>query len=284
MARIGDLLHAGPTLSFEFGPPRTDEQARRLEKVLHELQPLHPSFVSVTYGAGGTTRQATREIVEHIHRDTDMTVMPHLTCVAQRHGDIHGLLHGYADAGIENVLALAGDAPNDGQAHESDFTYAVELIEMAREVSDFSIGVSAFPEGHPRSPDLDSDRFHLAAKLALADFGITQFFFDTAPYFRMRDQLAALGVDKPVLPGVMMFSNVEGVRRMSALNNTTIPEWLQARLDAVDGNPGDVRRLAVELAADLIEELLAGDAPGVHLYTMNFSRATREVVAQLGLR
>ena len=284
MARIGDLLAAGPTLSFEFGPPRDDEQARRLDKVLHELEPLAPSFVSVTYGAGGSTRAATREVVEHIHRDTTMTVMPHLTCVAQRHADIDGLLHGYAEVGIENVLALAGDAPNDGNTYESDFTYAAELIELARGVADFSIGVSAFPEGHPRSPDLASDRRHLAAKLELADFAMTQFCFEATPYFRMLDELAALGVDKPVLPGVMMFTNVESARRMSALNKTTVTPALNARFDAVDGKPGDVRRLAVELAATQITELLAGGAPGVHLYTMNFSRATREVVAALGLR
>jgi methylenetetrahydrofolate reductase (NADPH) len=213
-----------------------------------------------------------------------MTVMPHLTCVAQRHSDIDRLLHGYADAGIENVLALAGDAPNDGLVHESDFTYAVELIELARDVSDFSIGVSAFPEAHPRSPSIESDRRYLAAKLQLADFGITQFFFDTAPYFRMRDELAALGVDRPVLPGVMLFTNIEGARRMSSLNNTTIPPWLDERMAAADGKPGEVRRLAVEVATRLGADLLAGGAPGIHLYTMNFSRATREVVAALGLR
>ena len=284
MARISELLAAGPTLSFEFGPPRDDEGARRLEKVLHELRPLAPAFVSVTYGAGGTTRGATREIVEHIHRDLGLTVMPHLTCVAQRRDEITALVRGYADAGIENLLALAGDAPNDGQIHESDFTYAVELIDLAREAGDFAIGVSAFPEGHPRSPDLASDRRHLAAKLAMADFGMTQFFFEASHYFRMVDELAALGVDKPVVPGVMLFVNVEGARRMSSLNGTTIPASLQERFDAVDGKPGDVRRLAVEMGAALVEELLAGGAPGVHLYTMNFSRATREMVAQLGLR
>jgi methylenetetrahydrofolate reductase (NADPH) len=284
VARIGDLLRAGPTLSFEFGPPRDDEGAARLEKTLHELRPLAPSFVSVTYGAGGSTRETTREIVEHIHRDLDMIVMPHLTCVAQTHADIYGLLHGYADIGIENILALAGDVPNDGKEHTSDFAYAVELIELARNVGDFSIGVSAFPEGHPRSPTIESDRRYLAAKLALADFAITQFFFDAAPYFRLRDELDAMGVMTPVLPGVMLFTNIDGARRMSSLNNTTIPPWLDERMAAADGKPGDVRRLAVEVAGTLVAELLAGGAPGVHLYTMNFSRATRELIAAVGLR
>jgi methylenetetrahydrofolate reductase (NADPH) len=282
MTRIGDLLAAGPTHSFEFAPPRTPEAEERLEKTLIELEPLHPSFVSVTYGALGSTRDTTRRIVEHIARDTSMTPMPHLTCVAHRRDEVVSIVEGYRDAGLHNILALGGDPP-EGEVVESDFEFATDLIEVVREVGDFSIGVAAFPEGHPRSPDLATDRQHLARKLEQADFGITQFFFRAEDYFRMRDDLAALGVDKPVLPGIMAFVNVDGLRRMSAMNGTVIPDELESRLDQVAGDPPRVRELAVETSVPLIEELLAGGAPGVHLYTLNFPRAAREIWAALGL-
>jgi methylenetetrahydrofolate reductase (NADPH) len=283
VAKIGDLLRAGRTTSFEFGPPRTEEQAQRLEKVLQDLEPLSPAFVSVTYGAGGTTRTATREIVEHIHRDTSMTVMPHLTCVAQLRDEISDLVAGYRAAGIENLLALGGDPPLDGSDLPTDFTFATELIELSKEIGDFSIGVAAFPEGHPRSPDLATDRRYLAEKLRVADFGITQFFFDADDYFRMVDDLDALGVSTPVLPGVMLFVNVEGVRRMAGLNAASIPDDLQRRLDVVDGDPRAIRELAVEVSSALTTELLERGAPGVHLYTLNYARATRDLCGQLRL-
>ena len=282
--KIADLLAAGRTRSFEFAPPRTDEQQRRLEKVLDELAVLEPSFVSVTYGAGGSTRDKTREIVEHINRDTPLTVMPHLTCVAHSRDEVTEIVTGYAAAGIENILALGGDPPADGQVHPTDFTYATELIEVVRGVGDFSVGVAAFPEGHPRSTDLATDRRHLAAKLEQADFGITQFFFDADHYFRMVDDLAALGCTTPVLPGVMLFLNVEGLRRMSAMNGTHIPPTLGSRLDAVADDPPSVRAVAVDVATDLCRRLLDGGAPGLHLYTMNFSSATKELYERLELR
>jgi methylenetetrahydrofolate reductase (NADPH) len=286
VVKVGELLASGRTLSFEFSPPKTDEVARRLEKVLQELEPLGPSFVSVTYGAAGSTRDKTREIVEHIHRDTSMTVVPHLTCVAQRRDEIAALVEGYRDAGIQNLLALAGDPPLEGDGHPADFTYAYELIELARGIGDFSIGVAAIPEGHPRSPDLATDRRHLADKLALADYGITNFFFVADDYFRMVDDLAALGVTTPVLPGLMLFPerSVAGLRRMAATNNTTIPDALQEQLDQAEGDSGAVRRLLVETNAELGQALLVGGAPGLHLNTMNYSRASQELVPQLGLR
>jgi methylenetetrahydrofolate reductase (NADPH) len=225
----------------------------------------------------------TRAIVEHIHRDTSMTVLPHLTCIAQRRDEIEELVVGYRKLGVENLLALGGDPPADGLDHPSDFSYAVELIELAREVGEFAIGVAAIPEGHPRSPDLASDRRFLAAKLAVADFGITNFFFVADDYHRMLDDVAAHGVHKPVLPGIMLFTNVESVRRMATVNRTTIPDELQERLDAVDGNPADVRKLAVEVSVDLGRRLLDEGAPGLHLITMNFSQIALEVCAQLGL-
>ncbi|MGD9797129.1 MAG: methylenetetrahydrofolate reductase [Acidimicrobiia bacterium] len=283
MTKIADLLAAGPTTSFEFFPGKTEEQAQRLEKVLQRLEPIGPSFVSVTYGALGSSRAQTRAIVEHIHADTSMTVLPHLTCVAQRRDEIEELVVGYRDIGVQNLLALGGDPPADGLDHPSDFTYAVELIELARSIGDFSIGVAAIPEGHPRSPDLVSDRRHLAEKLTLADFGITNFFFVADDYLRLLDDLAALGVEKPVLPGLMLFTTVDSVRRMAAVNRTTIPDELEARLDAADGDPAAVRKVAVDVAVDLAGTLLDRGAPGLHLITMNFSQAALEVCAQLGL-
>jgi methylenetetrahydrofolate reductase (NADPH) len=283
MSRIRDILAAGPSYSLEFGPPRSPEQEERLAKTLLELEPLGPSFVSVTYGAGGSTRDATAKVVGHIHADTSMTVMPHLTCVAHTRPELVAIIEGYRDEGIENLLALGGDPPEDGTTYPSDFAYATELIELARELGDFSVGVAAFPENHPRSPDTASDRRHLADKLRLADFGITQFFFEADDYFRMVDELAALGVDTPVLPGVFAFVNVEQARRFARINGTHIPDELQRRLDLVDGKPPEVRELAVEMCTALGERLLAGGAPGLHLYTLNFSRATKDIWANLDL-
>ncbi len=283
MTRIADLLAAGPTFSLEFGPPRTEEAEQRLAKTLVEVEPLAPSFVSVTYGALGSTRDTTARIVEHIATSTSMTVMPHLTCVAHRREDLEAIVAAYRDEGIENLLCLGGDPPEDGADLPTDFLYASELIDLAKGVGDFSVGVAAFPELHPRSPDVDSDRRYLAAKLREADFGITQFFFDADHYFRMVDELAALGVETPVIPGVMAFVNVEGLRRMSSLNRAAIPAALEARLDQVDGKPSEVRELAVEVCTELGQRLLDGGAPGLHLYTLNFHRATLEIWQNLGI-
>ena len=283
MSRIADLIGAGPTYSLEFGPPRSPEQEERLDKTLLELEPLGPSFVSVTYGAGGSTRDATERVVQHIASNTSMTVMPHLTCVAHTRAQLGEIIGGYRDAGIENLLALGGDPPEDGVEYPADFTYATELIEFAKEIGDFSIGVAAFPENHPRSPDTAGDREYLAAKLRMADFAITQFFFEADHYFRMLDELAAHGVDTPVLPGVFAFVNVEQARRFSRINGATIPPELSRRMDLAEGTPSAVRELAVESCTALGERLLAGGAPGLHIYTLNFSRATKEIWANLGL-
>ena len=282
--RIADLLARGTTLSFEFGPPRSPEGRRLLERTLIELEPLRPSFVSVTYGAGGSTRETTREIVEHIHRDTSMTPMPHLTCVAHTRADIVDIVSRYRDGGLCNLLALAGDTPKEGGPFPTDFRYAVELIAMVRELGDFSIGVAAHPELHPGSRgDRAHDRRHLAAKLRQADFGITQFFFRASDYFTMVDELAALGVTKPVIPGVIPVTNVSQVERFAALAGAAFPADLAARLQAVADRPEEVRRIGVEVASALTQELLDGGAPGIHFYTMNSSRATTEIYANLGL-
>jgi methylenetetrahydrofolate reductase (NADPH) len=283
-AQVHELLAAGQTLSFEFGPPRTEQAERTLEKTLLALEPLQPSFVSVTYGAGGSTRDKTREVVEHIHRDTSMTVMPHLTCVAHIRDEIVEIVSGYRDAGMRNLLALGGDPPLEGPPPPSDFEYASELIDVVRDLGDFSVGVAAFPELHPRSAgDRVADRRHLAAKLRRADFGITQFFFKAADYWTMVDELAALGVDTPVIPGIIPVTNVSQVERFARLAGSEFPPDLAERLWAVADDPDEVRRIGVDVAIDLTRDLLEGGAPGIHFYTLNFSRATREIYAALGL-
>jgi methylenetetrahydrofolate reductase (NADPH) len=221
--------------------------------------------------------------VGHIARDTSMTPMPHLTCVAHRRHEIVDILDGYRAIGLDNILALAGDAPSDGGSGEGDFRYAIELIELVRGHGDWSIGVAAHPEGHPRSTDLGSDRRHLAAKLAAADFAVTQFFFRASDYFAMVEDLAALGVTKPVIPGVIPVTNASQVERFAQLAGADFPADLARRLTEVADRPDEVRRIGVEVACALVQELLDGGAPGIHLYTLNFSRAAKEIWATVGL-
>jgi methylenetetrahydrofolate reductase (NADPH) len=287
MARITDLLAGGRTFSFEFFPPKTDEAERQLEKALHELEPLRPSFVSVTYGAGGSTRERTRDIVLRINRDTSMTAMAHLTCAGHTRDELADIVTGYRDNGVDNILALAGDPPattGDGPAPAGDFRFASELVDLVRSLGDFSVGVAAHPELHPRSAgDRAADRDHLAAKLQLADFGITQFFFRAGDYLAMMDDLAERGVDTPVIPGIMPVTNAGQVQRFAQMAGAEFPPDLAARIEAVGDRPEEVRRVGVEVATDLCRDLLAAGAPGLHFYTLNRSTATREIYANLGL-
>ncbi len=231
MTRIADLFGDGPTVSFEFFPPKTEEGRAQLAKCVDELAAIDPTFVSVTYGAGGSTRDDTRDLVISIDRERPFPAMPHLTCIGHTRAELSGLLDDYADAGIDNILALAGDPPSDGSPATGDFTYASELVDLVRERGTFSVAVAAFPEGHPRSATLEQDRRHLASKLDAADFGITQFFFRAEDYLRMRDDLAALGCDRPVLPGIMPMLNPEVIRRFAAMNGAWFPEDLAAEVD-----------------------------------------------------
>src|SRR5581483_6727348 len=282
MAKIADLLAAGPTYSFEFMPPKTPEMLRELEKTLQQLEPLQPSFCSVTYGAGESTRSHTKDAVMHIHHDTSMVAMPHLTCVGQTRAEIRELLESYRDAGLENVLALAGDPPHDG-IDPGEFTYAVELIELAREIGEFSVGVSAFPEVHPKSPDRASDRRFLAAKLELADLGITQFFWTVDHYFRMVDELEALGCTTPVIPSVFPIVNVAGAKRFSSVNGTEFPQWLADRIDPLADEPEELRKVGVEIATDLAQQLLDRGVPALHIYTLNRPNSATTIWNNLGL-
>jgi methylenetetrahydrofolate reductase (NADPH) len=282
--RIDRLLAAGPTVSFEFFPPRTAEGDQLLRQALTELEPLRPSFVSVTYGAGGSTRQRTHDLVVDILRETTMTPMAHLTAVGHRRGELTEILARYRDAGVENVLALRGDPPRDEEGWW-ELEQAVELVHLAREVGDgqFAVGVAAHPELHPLSADRDSDRRYLAEKLAAADFGVTQFFFRVEDYLRMVDELARLGCDTPVVPGVMPVTAVGQIVRMAEMSGAAFPADLAARLYAVEDDRAEVRRIGVEVATELCQRLLEAGAPGLHFYTLNRSTATREIHANLGL-
>ena len=284
MTRIKDLLDAGRTLSFELFPPKTDEAERMLEKAVVELAELQPSYVSVTYGALGSTRERTRDVVTRINHEQAFPAMPHLTCVGHTRADIAELLDHYASNGVENILALGGDPPADGSDPGGDYEHASELVAQVREhPAGFSVGVAAHPELHPRSRDRDSDRHHLAAKLEAADFAMTQFFFSVDDYLRLVDELAELGCDKPVVPGVMPIATVAGVRRMAGMNGSAIPDVLLERLLAVEGQAEEVRKIGVEVATELSAALLAEDVPGLHLYALNRSESVRQIYANLGL-
>lgn len=283
MPRIDALLAAGRTTSFEFFPPRTDAGEATLRATLADLETLRPSFISITYGAGGSTRQRTHGLVVDVLENTSMTPMAHLTTVSHTHDEVAEILRRYKDAGVENIMALRGDAPNDDPNPFHAFANAVELVELAREVGgeQFSIGVAAHPEGHPDSPDLATDRRLLAKKLAVADFAVTQFFFEVELYQALVEDLHALGCETPVIPGVMPVTDVRQIERFAALSGAAFPTWLADRLHAVEGDEAEVRRIGVEVATELCEQLLDAGAPGLHFYTLNRSTATRQIHAHL---
>ena len=284
MAKVADLLAAGRSFSFEFFPPKNDEMERQLDKTVAELALLSPSFVSVTYGALGSTRERTRDVVLRINREQSFPCMAHLTCVGHSRDDITALLDEYAGAGVENILALGGDPPADGSDPGGDFEFALELVEIVRaHPAGFSIGVAAHPELHPRSTDRATDRRRLAEKLAAADFGVTQFFFEADDYLRMVDELEALGCRKPVLPGIMPILTVAGVKRMAAMNGSVIPAPLLARIEAVEDDADAIVDIGAESATELCARMLEAGAPGLHLYALNRPTSVRRIYDNLGL-
>jgi methylenetetrahydrofolate reductase (NADPH) len=284
MAKIADLLADGLSVSFEFPPPKTETALLAFDETMEDLAQLRPTFISVTYGALGTTRDTTRDVVIRVDKERDFPAVPHLTCVGHSRTEMEELLVHYRDAGIENILAVAGDPPVDGSDVVGDFTYATDLIDMIREVGDFGIVAAAFPEVHPRSADRETDRRYLAAKLAQADAAISQFFYDPADYLKMVEELDALGCETPVIPGVMPFISVAGLRRMATMNGSAIPAALEPKLELVDGDKEATRSLGVEVASELGARLLAEGVPGLHLYTMNRAASVREVCANLGIQ
>ncbi len=239
--------------------------------------------MSVTYGAGGSTRERTHDLVVWINEQTSMTGMAHLTCAAHSRAELEDILTRYATAGVQNVLALGGDPPKDLNLPPGDLKHATELVGLAREMDAFSIGVAVHPEGHPASSERDEDRRRQAEKLAQADFGLSQFFFDPQVWFDYLDDLDRLGVTTPVTPGIMPVTNVKSVKRMAELSGADFPEWLESRLRAVEDDPEAMHRVGVEAATELCEALRAGGVERFHFYTLNRSTATREIYANLGL-
>jgi methylenetetrahydrofolate reductase (NADPH) len=284
MTRIADLLDKGKTYSFEFFPPKNDAEQATLVTTLRELEPLGPSFVSVTYRGGAESRKRTVDLVTGMLRTTNLVPMAHLICVAHTRLELAEILVELRKAGVENLMALGGDPPTDPDAGVGELAHASELVELARAIGGFSIGVAAQPTGHPLSSDLATDRDHLAAKLALADFGITQFFFEAHEYNSLVADLAERGVTKPVLPGIMPVTNLKSVPRMATMG-AAVPGWMVERLEAADvrGGAEAVRQEGVVCATELCQELLASGVPGLHFYTLNRSSATREIYSALGL-
>ena len=283
MVTVLDRITAGPFVSFELWPPRSEKSAAALETALEELRPLDPAFVAITYGAGGSTRERTHDLVVRL-AESSLVPLAHLTCAAHRRDELVDLMRRYRERGVDNLLALHGDPPLSAEEElpEGDLRYAVELVRLARELGFTGIGVAVHPEGHPAAGSEDEDRRHQAAKLREADFGLTQFLHRADDYFRLVDDLAARGADAPIVPGIMPITNVRQMQRMAEMSGTAVPADLADRLHAVADDPDAVRALGVEHATMLCRRLLDGGAPGLHFYTMNRSTATRQVCANLG--
>jgi methylenetetrahydrofolate reductase (NADPH) len=285
--RVSELIADGErSISFEFFPPKDEAGERQLWTTLRELEPLQPTFVSVTYGAGGSTRDRTVRITADIATQTTLTPMAHLTCVGHSREELRSVIGAYAAAGVRNVLALRGDPPEGPTAtfesHPEGLHNAVELVEMTRELGDFCVGVAAFPEVHPAAESADSDARYLAAKArAGAEFAITQLFFRPSDYFALVERVRALGVDIPIIPGIMPITNLAQITRMAELSGAALPGHVVERVARFEGDAAAVRAEGIAVATELCDELLAGGAPGLHFYTLNRSKATREIYAGL---
>ena len=285
MARISDLLAAGRTYSLEFFPPKQEAGWLSLGRTIGELEALRPDFVSVTYGAGGGRREKTADLVSWVRRQTDITPMAHLTCMGHTRADIRDTLMTYHAEDVENILALGGDPPAHGEAAlPSDYRFSSELVADVREFGGFCIGVAAHPQVHPRSPDRASDRRHLADKLRAADFGVTQFFFEAEHYLRMVDELDALGVNKPIIPGIMPISNLGQVTRMAHMSGVAVPDRVVQAVAKAGDDMDEAERIGVDLATDLSARLIEAGAPGLHFYTLNRPWAAKQLFANLSLR
>lgn len=283
MTRVGEAV----TYSFEFFPPKDPEGENRLWGAISALEPIAPDFISVTYGAGGSTRDRTIRITSEITEHTKLPVVAHLTCVGSTRDELVEILARYKDAGIHNILALRGDPTGGPRAPwiqtPGGLNHAEELVSLAANFGGFTIGVAAFPDGHPASNgDFAADIETLIRKEAAgATFATTQFFFEVDKWKSLVDKLAARGSQLPIIAGILPVTNVKQFNRMAELTGTPIPAAISHAFEKVKDNPEDVRKLGVELATKLCEDLLEAGVPGLHFYTMNTSTATREIFAQI---
>jgi methylenetetrahydrofolate reductase (NADPH) len=286
--RIDEIIsHNGgePVFSFEFFPPKTEEGERNLSTALEELRPLEPSYVSVTYGAGGSTRDRTVEITKHLKEDYGLEAMAHLSCVGTTKDELREILDEIREAGIDNVLALRGDPPQgetDWKPHPGGLHFSTELARLISEDYDFCIGAACFPEVHPEAPNLEHDLTFLKEKIdAGATFLITQLFFDNRLYFNFVEQARAAGIDLPIIPGIIPVTNTAQIKRFTATCGASIPQPLLEQLELKADDPDAVTQFGVAYATLQCADLLARGAPGVHFYTLNKSPATRAILSAL---
>ena len=276
------------SVSFEFFPAKSPEADEKLWASILALAPLQPRFVSVTYGAGGSTRERTHQTVKRIHDETELKPAAHLTCVGASKADIDDVVRGYWQAGIRHIVALRGDSPQGTGSytpHPQGYRYAADLIEGVRAVGDFEISVAAFPEKHPESASFDEDMRVLKGKQqAGADRAITQYFFDTDLYLRLQDRVRKAGITLPLVPGLVPIGNFAQLKRFSAMCGATVPAWLMERFDGLDERPAERDKLAVELAIGQCETLAREGVKQFHFYTLNRSDLTLAICSNLGIR